>query len=252
MTRPYAEAPTATNLVSFVKRDSTHWRSASWRDSDAGYASGRFAMDVNAIWAPRALEAIATIMARLPEDRPGSPSPRIPVRLESWARHSAAISPIRPPSGRPSRRGRAPATISRWRSGPERSSSSVGGRLAALPTSERRYWEKAMTDEGEMGDSLTFLALSLDSLGRPIPVVNTDPATDLFLGPFATDTGAAAVKPGPVLADLEPFAARLSRGSLREWARAGRGERRVCDSRDLGAIRQGRLPLTHASSGAGK
>ena len=37
------------------RRDSTHWQSASWRDSDAGYANGRFAMDINAIWAPRAL-----------------------------------------------------------------------------------------------------------------------------------------------------------------------------------------------------
>ena len=52
--------------MTFVKRDSTHWRSASWRDSDAGYANGRFAMDINAIWAPRALEAIAAILAALP------------------------------------------------------------------------------------------------------------------------------------------------------------------------------------------
>ena len=44
------------------KRDSTHWRSASWRDSDAGYAGGRFAMDINAIWAPRALESIAGLL----------------------------------------------------------------------------------------------------------------------------------------------------------------------------------------------
>ena len=64
-TRPYARDPKAINLISFVKRDSTHWRSASWRDSDAGYANGRFAMDINAIWAPRALEAIAAIRTAL-------------------------------------------------------------------------------------------------------------------------------------------------------------------------------------------
>ena len=52
--------------MSFRRRDSTHWRSASWRDSDAGYANGRFAMDINAIWAPRALEAIARILQVLP------------------------------------------------------------------------------------------------------------------------------------------------------------------------------------------
>ena len=32
--------------------------SSSWRDSRAGYGGGRFAMDVNAIWVPRALEGI--------------------------------------------------------------------------------------------------------------------------------------------------------------------------------------------------
>jgi hypothetical protein len=204
MTRPYAEAPTAINLVSFVKRDSTHWRSASWRDSDAGYANGRFAMDVNAIWAPRALEAIATIMARLPK-----------IGLGLQSADSGATGMVGKVLGGyladPTTLRQA---IETWKGarhhfevgfGAGEIQQQVGGRLAALPTSERRYWEKAMTDEGEMGDSLTFLALSLDSLGRPIPVVNTDPATDLFLGPFATDTGAAALKPGPVLADLEPF-----------------------------------------------
>jgi hypothetical protein len=63
-----------------------------------------------------------------------------------------------------------------------------------------------MTAEGELGDSLGFLALSLDSLGNPIPIPNSDPATELFLGGFATDTGRARIRPEPVLADLEPFA----------------------------------------------
>jgi hypothetical protein len=49
---------------------------------------------------------------------------------------------------------------------------------------ERRYWQKVMADDKEPTDSLTFLALSLDGRGRPIPVVNTDLATGLFL----TDT----------------------------------------------------------------
>src|SRR2546422_6258470 len=42
-------------------RSDGHWISASWRDSRAGYAGGRFAMDVNVIWVPHALEAIGTI-----------------------------------------------------------------------------------------------------------------------------------------------------------------------------------------------
>src|SRR5207253_971410 len=56
MTAPYVAQPDATHLVSFPQRDSVHWQSASWRDSGEGYAGGRFAMDVNAIWVPHALE----------------------------------------------------------------------------------------------------------------------------------------------------------------------------------------------------
>ena len=62
---PYARDPIAQNLIASPRLDSTHWRSISWRDSNAGYANGRFAMDINAIWAPRALEAIGEIVGAL-------------------------------------------------------------------------------------------------------------------------------------------------------------------------------------------
>jgi hypothetical protein len=51
--------------------------------------------------------------------------------------------------------------------------------------------------QGEPRDSLTFLVLSLDAAGRPIPVVNTDPATELFLN--------RDMRPETVLAEIEPF-----------------------------------------------
>jgi hypothetical protein len=66
-------------------------------------------------------------------------------------------------------------------------------KLAWLPVEERGYWEGILRRAGEPRDTLRFLALSLDSAGRPIPVVNTDPATGLFLGAFASP------------AELEPF-----------------------------------------------
>jgi hypothetical protein len=194
-TRPYAQDPRPTNLVSFVKRDSTHWRSASWRDSDAGYANGRFAMDINAIWVPRALEAVATILAALPAVGIGrgtldSLAPEIargPLggyladstsllrAIDTWrgARRHFAVA-------------LAPGEIERR----------VGAKLAWLPAPERAYWEKVMTEHGEVRDSLAFLVLSLDSAGRPIPVVNTDPATELFLD---------ATSSRPVTVELEPF-----------------------------------------------
>src|SRR3989440_582045 len=59
---PYARDPVATNLVSFPRAPDGHWISASWRDSRAGYGGGRFAMDVNVIWVPNALEAVGAIL----------------------------------------------------------------------------------------------------------------------------------------------------------------------------------------------
>jgi hypothetical protein len=195
-TRPYARDPKAINLVSFVKRDSTHWRSASWRDSDAGYGNGRFAMDINAIWAPRALEAIAAIRTALPAIGIGrealdSLAPEIargPLgeyladstslrrAIDTWngARRHFAVTILR-----------------------EEIERRVGAKLAWLPAPERAYWRKVTAARGEVPDSLTFLALSLDSAGRPIPVVNTDPATELFLD--ATSAHAVA------LDEVEPF-----------------------------------------------
>src|SRR5207237_10071797 len=62
---PYAREPVVQNLIASPRLDASHWRSISWRDSNAGYAHGRFEMDINAIWAPRALESIAQILAAL-------------------------------------------------------------------------------------------------------------------------------------------------------------------------------------------
>ena len=195
-TRPYARDPKAINLVSFVKRDATHWRSASWRDSDAGYANGRFAMDINAIWAPRALEAIAAIRAALPAIGIGREA------LDSLA-PEIARGPLAEYLADPTSLRRA---IDTWNGARrhfavtirrEEIERRVGAKLAWLPAAERAYWRKVMAERGEVPDSLAFLALSLDSAGRPIPVVNTDPATELFLDA----TSAHAV----VLDEVEPF-----------------------------------------------
>ena len=63
---PYAEAPAAASLVSFRARDDGRgYGPASWRDSGAGYAGGRFAMDINVIWVPAALGAVAACLDSL-------------------------------------------------------------------------------------------------------------------------------------------------------------------------------------------
>jgi hypothetical protein len=183
LAHPYALEPRAANLVSFPKLDASRWRSASWRDSDAGYAGGRFAMDINAIWVPTALSAIANTLRAL--TALGFDS----VTVESLMPDSGQ-SPLREYKRNPQAMQHAIETWSGARKhfevtlSPADIGQRVRAKLSWLPAMERRYWQKVMADDKEPTDSLTFLALSLDGRGRPIPVVNTDLATGLFL----TDT----------------------------------------------------------------
>jgi hypothetical protein len=203
-TKPFAQNPIATNLVGFVRSDSTHWRSASWRDSDVGYANGRFAMDINAIWAPKALESIASALSSLralgfSNSELGTAlraSPRS--SLSDWLRDSTTLL----------------STIESWRRaralfvvrlGPAEFAKRISARLAALPADERSYWESTMTRARVGEDSLVFLALSLDERGSPIPVVNTDPATDLFLRGHTTPVANDTANSNGVMQDVDPF-----------------------------------------------
>jgi hypothetical protein len=202
-TTPYVRGPRATNLVSFPKRDATQWRSASWRDSDAGYAGGRFAMDVNAIWVPHALQSCGVILTS----------------LDSLGLHRERLESFMPGLDTTSlgEYQRSPASLDRalrvWRGARRHfevtlSPSAVRGRvntkLASLPPVERRYWQKIVREKGAATDSLFFLALSLDADGKPIPVVNTDPATGLFLDGLFPDSLHTA--PEQVERDLSTFA----------------------------------------------
>jgi hypothetical protein len=203
-THAFAQNPIATNLVSFVRRDSTHWQSASWRDSDVGYANGRFAMDINAIWAPRALQAIASTLSSLrtlgfTSQSLDSMTPEIARSpLGAWLGDSTSL--LRAiDSWRGARRLFAVAL------GPREIERHVRAKLASLPAAERRYWETTMTQARASGDSLVFLALALDATGAPIPVANTDPATDLFLRDHVVRAGNGAGTLGDVLREIEPF-----------------------------------------------
>lgn len=182
MTAAYAAEQTATNLVSFAPRDSGRWAATSWRDSGVGYANGRFAMDVNALYAPHALESVAAILATLPS---------LGIRVDSLARVLPELS-ASAPLGRYARdvaalRAAADAWWGAWRHfevrlSPPEVRARVAARLAAMPEQERAFWTATMERTGAANDTLTFLALSLDAEGRPIGVANTDPATGLFLG----------------------------------------------------------------------
>ena len=180
MAAPYAREPVVQNLVGSPKQDSTHWRSVSWRDSGAGYANGRFAMDINAIWVPGALESISTILATLKQlgfatdrlggaVRGGAETP-----LGVFARDDALLQ----------------RAVQTWNGAARHFVVSLSAdevrqqvqkKLLSLAAEERAYWQGVLTATRADQQSLSFLALSLDSSGRPIRVVNSDPATWLFL-----------------------------------------------------------------------
>jgi hypothetical protein len=120
-------------------------------------------MDINGIWAPQALEAIGTIVGALPGLGLGPAeldTAALRQAVETWRGARRHFDVVLPP-GEVERRVRA--------------------RLAALPADEAAYWQRARGEPAS--DTLRFLALALDSAGTPIPVVNTDPATGLFLDP---------------------------------------------------------------------
>jgi hypothetical protein len=184
MTAAYAADPIAANLVSFEPADSGRWSPASWRDSGAGYGGGlgRYAMDVNAVWAPHALESIGRIITTLRA---------LGVSFDSMA----AAVPDLAPSAALGRYVRDPQAldraVERWygasahfvvRLSPAEVRRHVTARLAALPATERAIWTRVLGETTADRDSLTFLALALDTNGQPIGVANTDPATRLFLG----------------------------------------------------------------------
>src|SRR6185503_5377212 len=177
---PYARDPVVQNLIASPRLDATHWRSISWRDSNAGYANGRFEMDINAIWAPRALEAMSQIFAAL------HPIGFDPHQLVADS-PELSKTPLRDFLFEPASLERA---IQNWRGAakhfvvtltPEEIQTRVAAKLQWLPADERTFWQRVLASTGADKSPLSFVAISLDSAGKPIPVVNTDPATALLL-----------------------------------------------------------------------
>ena len=211
----YARNPVATNLVGFPRDAEGRWISASWRDSRAGYGGGRFAMDVNVIWVPHALQAVGTILDAL-KQLGITPATR-DAPLAGFVRDRAALE----------------RAIAVWR-GAERHfrvavanvSRPVSDRLRWLPQAERQYWEAVVQRTGFLADTLRFLALSLDEHGRPIPIINTDPAMLLLVDPVGRDRALELVGPimlpypwGLFVDDLGPLVANDAYASRDVWER---------------------------------
>jgi hypothetical protein len=200
---PYARHPVAQNLVGAPRADSTHWRPVSWRDSGAGYANGRFAMDINAIWVPAALESISQILRTLKylgfsTDRLAKVSPGFATTtLGMFARDPASLR----------------AAVQTWKGAvrhfvvslsADEIQASVQKKLASLPQNEAAYWRQVIASSGADRKPLDFVAISLDADGRPVQVVNTDPATWLFLE-HGVDSAEAEATRDRAIRDVRAF-----------------------------------------------
>jgi hypothetical protein len=168
---PYARQPVATNLIAFPRRPNGRYHPGSWRDSNAGYGNGRFAMDINAIWVPLALEAAVAIREALTaaglETEGLSAHPDSVRRMAETWRGATRHFVVR----------LEPATIR----------ARVRARLSAMSPDERAYWSRVLAGSRADSRPLEFLALSLDASGRPIRVANTDPAMHFILEDLPLD-----------------------------------------------------------------
>jgi hypothetical protein len=176
----YGREPVPLNLVDFPPRTETAWYPASWRDSNIGYANGRFAMDVNVVWVPAALRAIGQMAPVLRQmgfgaDQLEEASPAIRgTTLATYLRDAEALR-------RAEQAWNGAARHFMVELAPVQVRERVGAWLAALPDEEeRRYWS-AVFERNAPDRPLRFLALSLDAEGRAIPVVNTDVAMRFYI-----------------------------------------------------------------------
>ncbi len=200
----YVEHPVAVNLIDFPKRDAQNWFSGSWRDSGPGYANGRFAMDINAIWVPQALEAIEKIFAAFREM--GFTAENLEATLPAL-RGSTLGQYLRDADA-------LPRATKIWREAikhfevqlaPQEVQRRLRAKLASLSETERACWENVLAQSGADEQGVEFLALSLDENGQPIPVANTDPATWLFLNDFTNEILAGQTTAEEVLRHLRIF-----------------------------------------------
>jgi len=215
---PYAATPVTANFVAFAPRDVTteafdgapRWFAQSWRDSGAGYANGRFAMDVNGIYVPHALQATQRIlragralgllttaaMEQTPALRQGS-------ALARYARDSSTLA----------------AAIRTWqgalaafvvRRTPAEVEAQVASRVRALPAADQTYW-RAFPPSGE---GIEFLAVALDAAGQRIGVANSDPATRMFLDGLMGTAEVRGAGRAALLRDVSLFARDYPEGLL--------------------------------------
>ncbi|KAF1712570.1 hypothetical protein CSC70_03425 [Pseudoxanthomonas kalamensis DSM 18571] len=152
--RAFASAPEAGHLIAFGEGRST----GQWRDSQEGNAYGRYAYDVNAVWMPAALEAIARFAGSglLQPYANGGMFDDCKVLARVWAEKAPAMFRVKLDAGA------ANAAVRAYANGQGIDPTAA---LDSLPS-----------------EGLKFDALALDAQGKPIPVLHSDYGFALLFG----------------------------------------------------------------------
>lgn len=145
----FVRDPAARNLVPLKPG----FNVGQWRDSERGLAGGRYAYDVNAVWMPAALEAIARLHAAGLLQAHATPVQQqafaaAGAAATAWTQHAPPLFHIELPAAG------ARAAVERYAQAQGLDSASA---LASLPA-----------------DMLQFDALALDAAGKPVPVLHSD------------------------------------------------------------------------------
>lgn len=199
MTTTFARDPDQRHLIALKPGE----QAGNWRDSKDGLGGGRYPYDVNSVFAPAALDAIARLQASgllQPFVDPGNANglASAATMAEVWLREAPRLFDVVVPS----KAARAEAEAYARRVGVDPSPA-----LAAL-------------DAG----TVRFRAVSIDAHGRPVPVLNSDEAfallflnaapadveriADALTRPFPagllTDVGLLVANPAYAPDELEP------------------------------------------------
>jgi hypothetical protein len=205
MTAAYARQPAVGNLIAFAEREPGRYHAASWRDSGAGYGNGRYAMDVNTIWVPRALAATSTLLRAL--ETIGYDAASLE-RAEPALRASVLGGYVRAAD-------ELSRAVETWQGAirhftvrltAAEAHERIARRLAALPPAEARYWNSVLSTSGGPQEGVTFPALSLRADGQPIAVLSTDLGMRWFLDDI---TAVVLQDPGRIPEALRELAVTL-------------------------------------------
>jgi len=154
-TAGFAREPATTHLIALKPGQNV----GNWRDSERGLGGGRFPYDVNGVWAPAALLAIARL------DESGLLRDYLPAESRALA-DAAAIARV-------------------WlREAPRRFDVKVTAKDARRRVADyaREIGVDAVPALAAIGESgVSFRAVSLDSEGRPVPILNSDEGFALLL-----------------------------------------------------------------------